>query len=117
MEAVEDALESSDEEGIGGLSPPPNKRSRVEGSSLTSHNFSGHFLSVNKHRMQNKMRSNGDSESSGNGDVLLEHQNGATDTVELKEKNREKIAKKKLNKFDEEMVRLIGQHLDKLGMQ
>ena len=45
----------------------------------------------------------------------------ANDTPEkfaaLKERNREKIARKRLNKFDEEVVRLIGQHLEKLGLQ
>eukprot|EP00111_Clytia_hemisphaerica_P018391 TCONS_00054380-protein len=68
------------------------------------------------------MRSNGESESSENGEAILEHKNGVSsnDTPEkfaaLKERNREKITRKRLNKFDEEVVRVIGQHLEKLGL-
>ena len=42
---------------------------------------------------------------------------GAEKVAALKERNREKMAMKKFSKFDEEVVRLIGQHLDKLGLK
>lgn len=127
MEAVEAELESSEDEDFGGVTPPPNKRSRFEGSSTltsSSRKFSGSSTSMsNKGNMQNKMISNGDPDSSENGDVILEHPNGVSAeehserVAALKERNRDKIAKKKMNKFEEEMIRLIGQHLDKLGLQ
>jgi len=128
LEAVEAELESSEEEDFGGVAPPPNKRSRFEGSSsssLSSHKSSLRFQAKSKKvQISGKMRSNGDSESSENGEVILEHQNGVSSNgvssngklAAIKERNREKIAKKKLNKFDEEVVRLIGQHLEKLGL-
>lgn len=123
MEAVEAELESSEEEDFGGVAPPPNKRSRFEGSSssLTSPRKPSLRFQAKSRKVQvsGKMRSNGDSESSENGEVILEHQNGVSSNgklAALKERNREKIAKKKLTKFDEEVVRLIGQHLEKLGL-
>lgn len=83
-----------------------------------------------KGKMQTKLSHNGDSESSENGEILCEvSQNGVQGqnsphnidshdkVTALKEKNREKIAMKKFSKFDEEVVRLIGQHLDKLGLK
>ena len=124
MEAVEAELESSEDEDFGGVAPPPNKRSRFEGS--TSLISPSRLRFQSKHRKggnSSKMRSNGESESSENGEIILEHKNGVSsnDTPEkfaaLKERNREKIARKRLNKFDEEVVRLIGQHLEKLGLQ
>lgn len=126
MEAVEAELESSEDEDLGGVTPPPSKRSRFEGSSTTliSRKFSGSSIPMSsKGKMQNKMISNGDTDSSENGEVVLEHSNGVSTEenseklAALKERNRNKIAKKKLSKFDEEMIRLIGQHLDKLGLQ
>ena len=125
MEAVEAELESSEDEDFGGVAPPPNKRSRFEGStSLISPSRLRFQPKHHKGGNSSKMRSNGESESSENGEVILEHPNGVSSndtTAEkfaaLKERNREKIARKKLNKFDEEVVRLIGQHLEKLGLQ
>ena len=82
-----------------------------------------------KGKMHTKQRNNGDSESSENGELLCEISlNGgpaasstamSSDKVvaAIKERNREKITRKKFNKFDEEVVRLIGQHLDKLGLK
>lgn len=126
MEAVEAELESSEDEDFGGVvAPPPNKRSRFEGSSSLISSSRLHFQSkVKKRGNSSKMRSNGESESSENGEVILGHQNGVSSNgtsieklAALKEKNREKIARKKLTKFDEEVVRLIGQHLEKLGLK
>lgn len=70
--------------------------------------------------MQTKMPE--DSESSENGDVAVEvgqslHGADVDKLGALKERNKENIAMKKFSKFDEEVVRLIGQHLDKLGLK
>ena len=120
---MEAALESSEEEENGRVSPPP-KRPRREGSRLSPKSVSLPPKQMNqKGKMQTKIAHNGDSESSENGDVLCEVsqngiQMGGVDKVAaLKERNREKIAMKKFSKFDEEVVRLIGQHLDKLGLK
>lgn len=128
LEAVEAELESSEEEETGGVSPPPNKRSRFEGSAhsslSSSKSPSGHsFLMSQKKKMQTRAKTNPDTATNENGDVLCEvNGNGAESSstsgkvAALKERNREKIAMKKLSKLDEEVVRLIGQHLDKLGL-
>lgn len=120
MEAVEAELESSEEEDFGGVTPPPSKRSRFEGSTVSSQRKQSNRFQHREITFSKKMRSNGDSESSENGEIILEHQNGVSNSTgklaALKEKNRDKIAQKRLNKFDEEVVRLIGQHLEKLGL-
>ena len=64
-------------------------------------------------------------DSSENGDVVCEYAtpngavaSGSKDRVAaLKEKNRERLALKKLTGFDEEVVRVVGQHLNKLGLR
>ena len=76
--------------------------------------------------MQTRSRTSPDTEyNDENGSILCEvSQNGVSagsptgdKVAALKERNRDKIATKKLTKFDEEIVRLIGQHLDKLGLK
>ena len=123
MEAVDDELESSEDEDFGGVEPPPPKRSRFDGSTSLISPSRLRFQKKGKKRgNSSKMRSNGESEE--NGETVLGHQNGVLNSngtteklAALKEKNREKIVQKKLSKFDEEVVRLIGQHLEKLGLQ
>lgn len=69
------------------------------------------------------MAGNGDSsESSENGELVCDVSNGECSAslgedkiAALKEKNREKLALKKLRSFDEELLRLVGQYLGKLG--
>ena len=71
------------------------------------------------------MAGNGDSsESSENGELVCDVSNGECSAslgedkiAALKEKNRERLALKKLSSFDEELLRLIGQHLGKLGFR
>ena len=71
------------------------------------------------------MAGNGDSsESSENGELVCDVSNGECSAslgedkiAALKEKNREKLALKKLSVFDEELLRLVGQHLGKLGFR
>ena len=127
LQAAEAALESSEDEEYGARSPPPTKKARLEGLSPKSSSrasSSSHSKSSSR-RMHRKMAGNGDSsESSENGELVCDVSNGECSAslgedkiAALKEKNREKLALKKLSVFDEELLRLVGQHLGKLGFR
>ena len=134
VQAVKAALESSSEEEFGGESPPPNKRRRFEGSTCSSlaSPISRSFLLNQKGKMHTKRKPIGDSDLSDNGECMSQisqngnHGGGVVVTsssngrkvAAIKERNRDNFyAVKKFTKFDEEIVRLIGQHLSKLGLR
>ena len=121
MQAAEAALESSDENN-GGESPPPEKKARLAASSESVSsdlvNFST-FKFKESSVMHGEVRttqSGGDKEHSNtNGELscskLIANGGGDVDqatSVELKHK---------LSRFDGEVIRLIGQHLQDMGLQ
>ncbi len=122
MQAAEAALESSAEED-GGESPPPQKKSRLESvskaSDLVSSSSSSSTQGSVMHDEIHLSQSDGEK-------ATLTNTNGAISNNKLIANgggddslgdNASTILKKKLSKFDEEVVRLIGQHLHSLGLQ
>ena len=112
--ASEVALESSREEDLGGHSPPPTKRPRFD---IKISQESNSFLN-----WKLKMKNQTNSDLNENGELICELvQNGVTDLstdkfAALKEKNCH-YKRKALSRHDEEIIRIIGQHLKHLGFK
>lgn len=122
MQAAEAALESSDEDN-GGESPPPHKKARRESSVSCSN-----LLSVSTSKatessvMHDEIRvtqSTGEKERNSNGELACGSKqiaNGGGDEETLT-RDTSVVLKHKLSRFDEEVIRLIGQHLQNMGLQ
>ena len=121
MQAAEAALESSDENN-GGESPPPEKKARLAASlesvstDLVSFSTSKRKDSSVMHGEVRNSQSGGEKENSTtNGELSCSEliTNGGGDVDE----ETSVRLKQKLSRFDGEVIRLIGQHLQDLGLQ
>ena len=119
LQAAEAALESSDEDN-GGESPPPQKKARLT-ESVTSDLFA---LPASKTKettvMHDEVRvtqAGGEKEQATNGDLPFGKliANGGGDEVAVE--GSSVVLKRKLSRFDGEVIRLIGQHLQNMGLQ
>eukprot|EP00795_Rhopilema_esculentum_P002550 gene2550-746_t len=119
LQAAEAALESSDEDN-GGESPPPQKKARLT-ESVTSDLFA---LPASKTKettvMHDEVRvtqAGGEKEQATNGDLPCGKliANGGGDEVAVE--GSSVVLKRKLSRFDGEVIRLIGQHLQNMGLQ
>ena len=121
MQAAEAALESSEEEN-GGESPPPHKKAGLASVSKTSALLSRASTLVSEgsvmHDEVRVTQSGGDNGTVSNTNGELSYNkligNGGGDET-LEEASA--VLKRKLSRFDEDVVRLIGQHLQSLGLQ
>ena len=121
MQAAEAALESSDENN-GGESPPPEKKARLAASlesvstDLISFSSSKVKDSSVMHGEVRNIQSGGDKENSTTNGELSRSKliaNGGGDVDE----EASASLKQKLSRFDGEVIRLIGQHLQDMGLQ
>ena len=121
MQAAEAALESSDENN-GGESPPPEKKARLAASlesvSTDLRNFSTSKIKDSSvmHGEVRNTQSGGEKENSTtNGELSCSKliANGGGDVDE----ETSVSLKRKLSRFDGEVIRLIGQHLQDMGFQ
>ena len=122
LQAAEAALESSEEDN-GGESPPPHKKARRESSVSCSNLLS---LSTSKATESSVMhdeirvtQSAGEKERNSNGELACGSKqiaNGGGDEETLT-RDTSGVLKHKLSRFDEEVIRLIGQHLQNMGLQ
>jgi len=120
LQAAEAALESSDENN-GGESPPPEKKARLAASlesvstDLISFSSSKVKDSSVMHGEVRNIQSGGDKENSTTNGELSRSKliaNGGGDVDE----EASASLKQKLSRFDGEVIRLIGQHLQDMGL-